>query len=143
MGTQGSDKSPAIGPNNLGGPAMGGKMHGGGVKLDRKSPGKISDMQDSVLSGEQTKKEDNAMAKSGVISGGHSKGGFMKHSKGSYGHAKAKPDFLDIDKDGDKKESMKSASAGSTRYGGNKGDESAKTKAEVKNIKKDARKDYM
>jgi hypothetical protein len=68
----------------------------------------------------------------------------MKHAKSSKGYAKAKPDFLDIDKDGDKTESMKSASAGTTKiYGGNKGDESSKTKAEVKAIKKDARKDYM
>ena len=73
------------------GPKMG-KAHGGGVKLERKSPGKISDMQDSVLRGEQTKKEDNAMAKSGVISGSHSKGGFMKHAKSSKGYAKANYD---------------------------------------------------
>ena len=123
------------------GPQMG-KAHGGGVKLEQ-GMGKISQSQDDVLSGKETRMEDDSMAKSGVISGSHSKGGFMKHSKGSYGHAKAKPDFLDIDKDGDKKESMKAASAGSTRYGGNKGDESAKTKAKVKDIKKDARKDYM
>jgi len=138
MGTNGST---ANGLSALG-PQMG-KAHGGGVKLDRKSPGKISQSQDDVLSGKETRMEDDSMAKSGVISGSHSKGGFMKHSKGSYGHAKAKPDFLDIDKDGDKKESMKAASAGSTKYGGNKGDESAKTKAKVKDIKKDARKDYM
>ena len=123
------------------GPQMG-KAHGGGVKLEQ-GMGKISQSQDDVLSGKETRMEDDSMAKAGVISGSHSKGGFMKHSKGSYGHAKAKPDFLDIDKDGDKKESMKAASAGSTRYGGNKGDESAKTKAKVKDIKKDARKDYM
>ena len=129
--------------------AMAGKMHGGGVKLDRKSPGKISDMQDSVLGGEQTKKEDNAMAKSGVISGGHSKGGFMKHSKSSYGHAKAKtmvkgPDgkmVPDYAVDGQGSGDLKKSSPG--KYGGNKGDESAETKAEVKAIKKDARKDYM
>ena len=137
MGTKGST---ANGLSALG-PQMG-KAHGGGVKLEQ-GMGKISQSQDDVLSGKETRMEDDSMAKAGVISGSHSKGGFMKHSKGSYAHAKAKPDFLDIDKDGDKKESMKDASAGSTKYGGNKGDESAKTKAKVKDIKKDARKDYM
>ena len=117
-----------------------GKMRGGGVNL---APKMMDESQRNVSSGKETRMEDDSMAKAGVISGSHSKGGFMKHSKGSYGHAKAKPDFLDIDKDGDKKESMKAASAGSTKYGGNKGDESAKTKAKVKDIKKDARKDYM
>jgi len=126
------------------GPQMG-KAHGGGVKLDRKSPGKISQSQDDVLSGKETRMEDDSMAKSGVVSGSYPKGGFMKHSKGGYGHAKAKtmvkkdgkmvPDYA---ADGQGKNDL-----GTAMYGGNKGDESAKTKAKVKDIKKDARKDYM
>ena len=125
------------------GPQMG-KAHGGGVKLEQ-GMGKISQSQDDVLSGKETRMEDDSMAKSGVVSGSHSKGGFMKHSKGGYGHAKAKtmvkkdgkmvPDYA---ADGQGKNDL-----GTAMYGGNKGDESAKTKAKVKDIKKDARKDYM
>ena len=125
------------------GPQMG-KAHGGGVKLEQ-GMGKISQSQDDVLSGKETRMEDDSMAKSGVVSGSYPKGGFMKHSKGSYGHAKAKtmvkkdgkmvPDYA---ADGQGKNDL-----GTAMYGGNKGDESAKTKAKVKDIKKDARKDYM
>ena len=45
----------------------------------------------------------------------------------------SKPDYIDIDGDGDKKESMKSASDGMSRqkYGGNKGD-----------LRRSAKKDY-
>ena len=75
MGTKGSDKSPAIGPNNLGGPAMGGKMHGGGVKLDRNN---ISNSEKQVLAGAF-----NSFGQAKVISGGHPKGGFMHKSKSS------------------------------------------------------------
>lgn len=80
MGTKGSDKSPAIGPNNLGGPAMGGKMHGGGVKLDRNN---ISNSEKQVLAGAF-----NSFGQAKVISGGHPKGGFMHKSK-SMGNPKA------------------------------------------------------
>lgn len=85
MGTQGSDKSPAIGPNNLGGPAMSGKMHGGGVKLQPKKENTGGGMdlnQRKMMAG------DYSPTKSGVISGSHSKGGFMKHAKSSKGYAK-------------------------------------------------------
>ena len=85
MGTKGSDKSPAIGPNNLGGPAMSGKMHGGGVKLQPKKENTGGGMdlnQRKMMAG------DYSPTKSGVISGSHSKGGFMKHAKSSKGYAK-------------------------------------------------------
>ena len=41
------------------GSAKMGKASGGGVKLDKQPPGKISEMQDSVLKGEQTRKEND------------------------------------------------------------------------------------
>ena len=89
MGTQGSTKSPAIGPNNLGGPAMGGKMHGGGVKLQPKKENTGGGMD---LSQRKMMAGDYSPTKSGVISGSHSKGGFMKHAKSSKGYAKANYD---------------------------------------------------
>ena len=121
-----------------------GKASEGGVKLE-KSIGKISESQDDVLSGKETQMEDSSMAKAGVVSGSHSKGKFMAAPKyKSHGTSKAMPDFPDVDKDGNTTESIKSASAGTTKiYGGNKGDESSKTKAKVKAIVKDAKKDYM
>jgi len=98
------------------GPTMGGKMHGGGINLAQ-GVGKISQSQLDVESGEETRMENDAMAKSGCVSGGHPKGGFMKKSRSSAGTTKI--------------------------YGGDKGDESSKTKVEVEKIKKDAPKDYM
>ncbi len=87
MGTQGSTKPPAIGPNNLGGPAMGGKMHGGGVKLAPKKEntgGGMDPSQKKMMAGGYSPN------KSGKFhSGSFPKGGFMKHAKSSYGHAKA------------------------------------------------------
>ena len=124
------------------GPKMG-KASGGGVKLEQ-GMGKISESQDDVLSGKETQMEDNSMAKAGVVSGSHS-GNFMATPRyKSRGTSKAMPDFPDVDKDGNTTESIKSASAGTTKiYGGNEGDESAKTKAKVKKVVKDATKDYM
>ena len=68
------------------GPKMG-KAHGGGVKLEQ-GMGKISESQDDVLSGKETQMEDNSMGSAKMISGSHSKGGFMKHAKSSYGQPK-------------------------------------------------------
>ena len=70
-----------------------GKMQGGGVKLDKQPPGKISEMQGSVLEGEQTRKENDAMGSAKIISGGHSKGKFMGSPKyKSHGTSKANYD---------------------------------------------------
>ena len=79
MGTKGSTKSPAIGPNNLGGPAMGGKMHGGGVNLAPKKEntgGGMDPSQRKVTAGAY-----DSFGQAKVISGGHPKGGFMHKSK--------------------------------------------------------------
>ena len=117
MGTKGITANGLSGTGL--GPTMGGKMHGGGVKLDRKSIGKLTQSEDDVFSGKETQMENDSMAKAGVVSGSHS-GNFM-----------ATPRY-------------KSASAGTTKiYGGNEGDESSKTKAKVKEVVKDATKDYM
>ena len=62
------------------GPKMGGKAHGGGVKIE-KSIGKISQSQDDVLSGKETKMENDSMGSAKIISGGHSKGKFMSTPK--------------------------------------------------------------
>jgi len=110
------------------GPKMGGKAHGGGVKIE-KGMGKISQSQDDVLSGKETKMENDSMGSAKMISGGHSKGKFMSTPKykcgaSKYGHEgpkKAKPDYIDIDGDGNKTESMKEASDGMGKYGHKKG----------------------
>ncbi len=101
------------------GPKMGGKAHGGGVKIE-KGMGKISQSQDDVLSGEETKMENDSMGSAKMISGGHSKGKFMSTPKYK-GPKKAKPDYIDIDGDGNKTESMKEASDGMGKYGHKKG----------------------
>ena len=62
------------------GPKMGGKAHGGGVKIE-KGMGKISQSQDDVLSGKETKMENDSMGSAKMISGGHSKGKFMSTPK--------------------------------------------------------------
>ena len=62
------------------GPKMGGKAHGGGVKIG-KGMGKISQLQDDVLSGKETKMENDSMGSAKIISGGHSKGKFMSTPK--------------------------------------------------------------
>ncbi len=72
------------------GPKMGGKAHGGGVKI-QKGMGKISQSQDDVLSGKETKIENESMGSAKMISGGHSKGKFMSTPKykcgaSKYGH---------------------------------------------------------
>ncbi len=72
------------------GPKMGGKAHGGGVKIE-KGMGKISQSQDDVLSGKETKIENESMGSAKMISGGHSKGKFMSTPKykcgaSKYGH---------------------------------------------------------
>ena len=61
------------------GPKMG-KAHGGGVKLEQ-GMGKISQSQDDVLSGEETKMENDSMGSAKMISGSHSKGKFMSTPK--------------------------------------------------------------
>ena len=101
------------------GPKMGGKAHGGGVKIE-KGMGKISQSQDDVLSGKETKMENDSMGSAKMISGGHSKGKFMSTPKYK-GPKKAKPDYIDIDGDGNKTESMKEASDGMGKYGHKKG----------------------
>ena len=65
------------------GPKMG-KAHGGGVNL---APKMMDESQRNVSSGKETQMEDNSMGSAKMISGSHSKGGFMKYSK-SYGQAK-------------------------------------------------------
>ena len=110
------------------GPKMGGKAHGGGVKIE-KGMGKISQSQDDVLSGKETKMENDSMGSAKMISGGHSKGKFMSTPKYKCGASKychegpkkAKPDYIDIDGDGNKTESMKEASDGMGKYGHKKG----------------------
>ena len=72
------------------GPKMGGKAYGGGVKIE-KGMGKISQSQDDVLSGKETKMENDSMGSAKMISGGHSKGKFMSTPKykcgaSKYGH---------------------------------------------------------
>ena len=62
------------------GSAKMGKASGGGVKLDRKSIGKLTQSEDDVFSGKETQMEDNSMAKAGVVSGSHS-GNFMATPK--------------------------------------------------------------
>ena len=123
------------------GPKMG-ASHGGGVKIE-KGMGKISQSQDDVLSGKETQMEDNSMGSAKMISGSHSKGKFMAPPKYK-GPEKAKkmvkkggkmvPDYA---ADGQGANDL-----GAAMYGGNKGDESSKTKAKVKAIVKDAKKDY-
>jgi len=123
------------------GPKMG-KASGGGVKLEQ-GMGKISESQDDVLSGKETQMEDNSMGSAKMISGSHSKGKFMAPPKYK-GPEKAKnmvkkdgkmvPDYA---ADGQGANDL-----GAAMYGGNKGDESSKTKAKVKAIVKDAKKDY-
>ena len=61
------------------GPKMG-ASHGGGVKIE-KGMGKISQSQDDVLSGKETKMENDSMGSAKMISGGHSKGKFMGSPK--------------------------------------------------------------
>ena len=61
------------------GPKMG-KAHGGGVKLEQ-GVGKISQSQDDVLSGKETKMENDSMGSAKMISGSHSKGKFMSTPK--------------------------------------------------------------
>ncbi len=134
------------------GPKMGGKAHGGGVKI-QKGMGKISQSQDDVLSGKETKIENESMGSAKMISGGHSKGKFMSTPKykcgaSKYGEhkgaAKAKPDYIDIDKDGNKTESMKQAADGMGKYGDKKGPHKesqdhkmAYDRSEISRLKKD------
>ncbi len=146
------------------GPKMGGKAHGGGVKIE-KGMGKISQSQDDVLSGKETKMENDSMGSAKMISGSHSKGKFMSTPKyksdaqrkaahasmaegaGKYGHKgpkKAKPDYIDIDGDGNKTESMKEASDGMGKYGHKKGPHKesqdhkmAYDRSEISRLKKD------
>ena len=152
------------------GPKMGGKAHGGGVKIE-KGMGKISQSQDDVLSGKETKMENNSMGSAKIISGGHSKGKFMSTPKyksdaqrkavhaskaeqgaGKYGKhkgaAQAKPDYIDIDGDGNKTESMKQAADGMGKYGKHKGPKKAnydkdmaEERIQIKNDKKKIFKD--
>ena len=127
-GGQTANGSSSLGPNM-------GKAHGGGVKLEQ-GMGKISQSQDDVLSGKETQMEDNSMGnpKKGIISGGHSKGGFMKHAKGSYGQPKAKimvkgpdgkpvPNYA-VDGDGSKDLKKSPGKFDEVVLGGNKGDKS-------------------
>ena len=69
--------------------AMAGKMHGGGVKL---SPKKENTGGGMDLNQRKMMAGDYNPAKSGIISGGHPKGGFMHKSKSSKGYAKANYD---------------------------------------------------
>jgi hypothetical protein len=124
------------------GPKMGGKAHGGGVKIE-KGMGKISQSQDDVLSGKETKMENDSMGSAKMISGGHSKGKFMSTPKYK-GPKKAKPDYIDIDGDGNKTESMKEASDGMGKYGHKKGPHKesqdhkmAYDRSEISRLKKD------
>jgi len=126
------------------GPKMGGKAHGGGVKIE-KGMGKISQSQDDVLSGKETKMENDSMGSAKMISGSHSKGKFMSTPKYKHkGAAQAKPDYIDIDGDGNKTESMKQAADGMGKYGHKKGPHKesqdhkmAYDRSEISRLKKD------
>ena len=74
--------------SNLGAAKMGGKAHGGGVKLSPKKEntgGGMDSNQKEVMAG------DYSPAKSGIISGGHSKGNFMSTPKFKQPHKELKP----------------------------------------------------
>ncbi len=86
------------------GPKMGGKAHGGGVKIE-KGMGKISQSQDDVLSGKETKMENDSMGSTKMISGSHSKGKFMSTPRYKQGYNARQDESLSA-KDG--KESSKS-----------------------------------
>lgn len=137
------------------GPKMGGKAHGGGVKIEKN---KISQSQDNVLSGKFTsmgsakivgkgmmkylagepvgmgKYKSNAQRKAAHASMAEQGAGkYGKHM----GPEKPKPDYIDIDGDGNKTESMKEASDGMGKYGKHKGPKKEKVKSvsEIKNKK--------
>jgi len=128
--------------SNLGAAKMGGKAHGGGVKL---SPKKESNMQEKKNLLNENAIDDTAasMGSAKMISGGHSKGKFMSTPKYK-GPKKAKPDYIDIDGDGNKTESMKEASDGMGKYGHKKGPHKesqdhkmAYDRSEISRLKKD------
>lgn len=99
-----------------------GKMHGGGVKLAHGTK-KESDMQEKKNLLNENAIDDTAtsMATPKVHSGSFSNGNFMATPRyKSNGTSKAKPDFPDVDGDGNTTESIKSASASITKYGGDK-----------------------
>ncbi len=125
------------------GPKMGGKAHGGGVKIEKNN---ISQSQDNVLSGKFTsmgsakivgkgmmkylagepvgmgKYKSNAQRKAAHASMAEQGAGkYGKHE----GAAQAKPDYIDIDGDGNKTESMKQAADGMGKYGKHKGPKKA------------------
>ena len=116
------------------GPKMG-KASGGGVKLDRKSIGKLTQSEDDVFSGKETQMENDSMAKAGVVSGSHS-GNFMAtpryKSNGTSKTAKTMvkgpdgkpvPDYA-FDKKGKNDLSKAPGKFDKVVLGGNKGDES-------------------
>ena len=128
------------------GPKMGGKAHGGGVKIE-KGMGKISQSQDDVLSGKETKMENDSMGSAKIVGKGMMKylagepvgmskyksnaqrkaahASMAEQGAGKYGKhkgaAQAKPDYIDIDGDGNKTESMKQAADGMGKYEDKKG----------------------
>ena len=82
---------------------------------------KESQSQLDVESGEETRMENDSMATAKVHSGSFSTGNFMATPRyKSNGTSKAKPDFPDVDGDGNTTESIKSASASITKYVGDK-----------------------
>lgn len=145
------------------GPKMGGKAHGGGVKIEKN---KISQSQDNVLSGKFTsmgsakivgkgmmkylagepvgmgKYKSNAQRKAAHASMAEKGAGKYGKHKGA---AQARPDYIDIDGDGNKTESMKQAADGMGKYGHKKGphkEPQAKERTAVKSVNEiDGKKD--
>ena len=132
--------------------AMAGKMHGGGVKL---SPKKENTGGGMDLNQRKMMAGDYNPAKSGIISGGHPKGGFMHKSKSSMpkvqGYNDREDESLGMEdgKESGKKQSMKdrrderkgenegqgNPPDGLTKYGG-KGPKKEKLKMVEKDGKK-------
>ena len=108
--------------------AMAGKMHGGGVKLDRNN---VSNSEKQVLAGAF-----NSFGQAKVISGGHPKAGFMHKSKSmgnpkGQGYNDRQDEALGVKdgKESGKKQSMKDRrdeSEGENKSLGNKPDGFAK-----------------
>jgi|TARA_R110000823_G_C15571111_1_gene461807 hypothetical protein len=129
--------------------AMAGKMHGGGVKLDRNN---ISNSEKQVLAGAF-----NSFGQAKVISGGHPKAGFMHKSKSSMpkvqGYNDREDESLGMEdgKESGKKQSMKdrrderegenkaqgNKPDGLTRYGSGHGKKKSPTKLKGGQVKLD------
>jgi len=151
MGTKGITANGLSGTGL--GPTMGGKMHGGGVNLQPKKENTGGGMD---LNQEKMMAGDYSPTKSGIISGGHPKGGFMHKSKSmgnpkGQGYNDRQDEALGIKdgKESGKKQSMKdrrNESEGENKSLGNKPDGFAKyddkgpKKEKLKMVEKDGKK---